>query len=65
MAVVSRRNYIGRSIVACQRKGETELVRYVDRALGKRVIVDLATCREIDRYTRMHVLEANKARRDG
>ena len=31
--------------------------------MGKRIIVDLAICREISTYTSMHVLEANKARR--
>ena len=30
---------------------------------GKRIIVDLAICREIGTYTCMHVLEANKVRR--
>ena len=32
--------------------------------MGKRIIVDLAICREISTYTCMHVLEANKVRRD-
>ena len=32
--------------------------------LGENVIVDLAMCREIDRHTCMHVLEANKVQRD-
>jgi len=36
MAVVSRRNYIGRSIVVCRRMGEIYLVRYVDRCVGKK-----------------------------
>ena len=34
-------------------------------AWGKRLIVDLAICREIGRYTCMHMLEANKVQRDG
>ena len=59
MDVVSRHNYIGRSIVLCQRKE-----RYVDR-WGGIVKVDLGICREIDRYTCMYVLEANKARGEG
>ena len=28
------------------------------------IIVDLAICREISSYTRLHVLEANKVQRD-
>ena len=33
-------------------------------AWGKRIIVDLAICREIGTYKCMHVLEANKVWRD-
>ena len=32
--------------------------------MGKRIIVDLAICREIGTYARMHELEANKVQRD-
>ena len=32
--------------------------------MGKRIIVDLAICREINTKRCMHVLEANKVRRD-
>ena len=42
-------------------------MRYVDQWVegGGIVKVDLGICREIDRYTCMYVLEANKARGEG
>ena len=41
-------------------------MRYGDGGGGGEIVkVDLGTCREIDRYTCMYVLEANKARGEG
>ena len=64
MALVSRRNYIGRSIILCQRKERHNLCgTSIDG--GGIVKVDLGICWEIDRYTCMCVLEANEARGEG
>ena len=63
MAVVSRHNYVGRSIVLCQRK--KRITCEVRRSMGGIVKVDLDICWEIDRYTCMYVLEENKARGEG
>ena len=63
MAVVSRHNYIGRSIVLCQRKERHNL--WGTSIDGGVVKVDLGICWEINRYTCMCVLEANEARGEG
>ena len=65
MAVVSRRKYIGRSIVLCQRKERHNLRGLAIDGWVKIVKVDLGLCREIYRYTCMYVLEANKAHGEG
>ena len=65
MAVVSRRNYIGRSLVLCRRKERHNWRGTSIDGWGEIVKVDLGICREINRYTCMYVLEANKARGEG
>ena len=59
VAVVSRRNYIGRSIAFVRER--RDITCEVRRSMGV-VKVDLGICWEIDRYTCMCVLEANEAR---